>query len=201
MAGGKTFSQDLLERIRSGEINTASRKKRKISRFILLADVILVVFLLIYFTSGSNDDSYLTSSFQFGNNSVRFSAKRDQDKARWHFSLAFKNLGNYATTITFRESIALLSLQLDRNTIMEKSVGRGTTRLILEPGEIRTFVVSISCKDLDKLARNHRDSVVTHRRTLIRTARDYLPLSVKISLNNGTGLGTSLDIKHEVPEE
>ena len=194
----ESFTEKTLNRIRSGESAGEGRKKRKISRIFIVVDLILILAIIIYFTSDRKDDTYETSNFNYGTLDIRFSVAQDKERGDYLFSLSISSSVNGTSEYTFNESLASIEVKAEGRTLRKMDIGRGVTVLNFHSEEIKTFNAVLDRKILDDFALSVPRGRYKPRRTLFGTTGERLPVDIRITLNHKDGISTSVELQHRV---
>jgi hypothetical protein len=199
MADKESFTQQALERIRSGASQGDSAKKRRISRILLLVDVILVIFLILYFTNRGKEEDIQTGTLSFGNIQARLTLAKNRDRELFMTTLTLSNRGR-EQTLAFTGNMAILRVRKNDEVLLERTLGPGLKSLTLAADEARTFSLSIPFSKLRQAAGYPGEERVRQRKTLFQFQEDYIPLTLTCALQTGEKISLELPLRLEVNE-
>jgi hypothetical protein len=194
----ESLAEQTIKRFRSPESVQRSANRKKISSGIFIINIILIVVLYIFYTSGTPTDEYQTSSFNYKNLQFRFSQTRDRETRDYIFTLSTKSGEGRETTTYFNNGIADLVILNGDSVITTKPMGRGITAMRLKPGETDTQKAIIEQLELKIFADSHPELLVSGRGSLLQADRPYLPLRAEVRIHAEQPLSTSLNFKYEV---
>lgn len=199
MTEKESFTQQALERIRSGKSQGDSAKKRRISRILLLVDGILVIFLILYFSNRDSSEDIQTAALTFGKIQSRLTLAKDWERGNLISTLTLSNQGK-EQTITFINNIATLQVRKNDTILLGRTLGNNVKRLPLASGESRTFSSSIPISELRRAAGHSPDDRVKQRKTLFQFQKDYIPLTLTCTLHTEEELSLDIPLRLEVEE-
>ncbi len=192
-----SFLKDYIERVKSGKKSPESIRKRRLSRIILVIDIIIVITVLIIFNRNSNEPVYHSTSLSVNDIYYRASITREKESGIYLFSFVIKSESKKEKTLYFNESIAKLDLKYKMNTIYTTIIGDNLQKLKILPGEVKTFVSEINDSVIRQFASEHADVIIPRKKTLFHVKR-YIPLSGIITINTKEKVLARIDFNYMV---
>ena len=148
MDNRENFTKETLKRIRSGEQTPATKRSRRLSRGILIADAIVVLLVLLFLFGREDDAPAYSSTVAFANKvSYRLSLNEGDGKA-YIFSLSMESKDTVPRELTFPGEVGSLSLFFGDRAVITRSFGKEVKLLPLLPGEVRTFIVTLPREEI-----------------------------------------------------
>ena len=196
----KSFTQETLEKIRSGEKSETSEKKKKLSRIILFIDIIIIVAILIFFNQSNSNNPYYSTSLTYGGLHYRFSLTKDNRSGNYIVSLTIKSNIEKQKKEKYIKSIADLSILHSERIIYRTSIGDNVETITLLPGELKNFAKEIDGIHFIALSNDHPEYIIPREKTLLMAEKRHIPLHVEFSINTKEKISTTLNFKYEVNE-
>lgn len=192
------FTKKTLERIRSSSGSEPHAKKRRISRIILLIDIIIVIVIIMVYNRNAVDTQYYSNTVKYNNINYLISLTREKQTGNFIYSFTAASELSGAIRERYTGAIANLDIGYGDNIFYETRVGENVNKIVLQPGETKTFVKKISSSVFSKYAKNHPQNIIPEEKTLIMFEDQYIPLYIITTINSGNGLSTRLEFKYKV---
>ncbi len=193
MSDSKNFSEKAFERIKKGERSPESRKKRRLSRILLLADGVLIVLILLFFYGDKKGPIYETASVKFRDLDIRYSVSTEEESGDYLFAMTVKNSTNKPIKYFFKKSLAVLSVRHESKQIFSTIIAEGVKEINLSPGKNKTFVEMVPKKNLE-ITGNRKPA----RKSLFDFTDTRIPLEAVFVFSPGEEITTSITFKHGV---
>jgi len=131
--------EERLESIRSGTPTKNTKKKRRFSRGILLADIILIIAIFFYFNSREDETSLSNGSVVIDGVNYRISSLVNKDDMIITVSLSSRE----KKQILFENPVANIVVSYKGVTVLKEYCGIGIESVELESDEARNFFVKV----------------------------------------------------------
>ncbi|MDA3822260.1 MAG: hypothetical protein PF450_06560 [Bacteroidales bacterium] len=138
MSQNKTFTQETLERVRSGKEPDSHKKKRKLSRTVIIVDAVIVLLIFIFIYRDSKSPDFHSTSLEYKNCRIRYSINRDNTYKDYHFSLQIKGLSDL-TNFKVNKSFATVILMIKDKEITRFNLGNKINNLKIKKGMIQSY--------------------------------------------------------------
>jgi hypothetical protein len=197
--GGDSPAEQALRRYRPEEKTLKRAKKKRITALLFVLNIVAIVILYLFISGREKDDGYLSSSFNYGTCSFRFSMTREKESGDLIFALTTRPISGGAA-LAFRGGMGDLVITHGATPVFTRELAPGLPVLRLAPGEIDVRRILVERRELDDFARRNPGSVVTPRRSLVQFVRAHVPFTATVSLRADRAPGTSLKFNFEVEE-
>ena len=138
--------EERLESIRSGTPTKSTRKKRRFSRGILLADIILIIAIFFYFNSRKDNSSLTNGSVVIDGVNYRLSTLVSKDEMIVTASLTSRE----KKLIQFENPVANIVVSYKGITVLKVYCGEGIESVNLDADESKNFFVTIPVSEMVK---------------------------------------------------
>ncbi len=192
------FTKKTLDKIKTPHGSERLAKKRRISKVILIIDIILVVIIFMVFNRDSNDTEYYSTSVTYNNIVYRFSASKEMDTDNYLFSLSLRSNSNVDITERFKRSIAEIKLYGNDKFLFKTVLGENVQSIRLQPGELKTFITEIGNSKFTSFAEANPDTISPQKDTLLMFEDKHILLNAIITINTKEKIITDLKFKYEV---
>jgi hypothetical protein len=193
-------SEKVLKRYRSPESLQRTEKRKKFSAIIFIVNIIMILVLYMLYSSGTTRDEYQTSAFNYKDLQFRFSVLREQSTKNYIFSLTTRGSSGKQTVAHFSNGLGDLVIAHGATVLAKMPVGRGTDSLVLKPGDMDLQKVVIDHIEMKVYTDGHPEFVVSPRRSLFNSGRDYIPLTAEVRIHADQPVSTILKFKYEVDQ-
>jgi len=194
----ETFTERTLRRVRSGTTPPAGKKKRTISRVIMLVDILILVIVLIFLNIKNPKNEYVTATVNGGGLNVRFSVNNEKPAKAYIFTITLLSSVDVEKTWNFEPPIAALKLSCAGRLFYEDKFGGKISKISMLPGEARTFPLQISAEIIDIYLRE-RANVIKGRKTLFDLlVKSEEVINAEAVLNLQDKISAFVSFEHEV---
>jgi hypothetical protein len=197
----ENFTEKTLKRIRSDPNSNGSKNRKNFSRIILFVDALILVILIIYFTSGENKkpDEFQTSVINYQGYTIRSSTGIIDETDNYYFSISLKSRDNKKKILLFNNFVGSLKIYHKKRLILEKVIGNNIKDITILPDEVKFFTTEVGREKFDNyLLKNTKKKTI--RKTLFQFGKNSYKLNAIIKLNIDKGISSTLEFTHEVKE-
>ncbi|MDY6932966.1 MAG: hypothetical protein SVZ03_01930 [Spirochaetota bacterium] len=198
MIDKRDFTQETLEKIRTGEKPKTFIKRRRLSKIILIIDIIVIVIILAIINQRGHESIYHTTSLILDEMEYRFSLIREEKSSNYVLSVTIKSNSNVEKSYYYNNSIADINIQHAEAKIFNLSIGDNISSVKLLPGELKTFVKGIDISYFRRYAEENPEHITPPQKTLISLEKRHVPLQAVITLNTKERVSTKLNFKYRV---
>ncbi len=154
----------------------------RIPWYVLVVNMLLIAYILfIYGRKPAEDESGTT--LQFNGAEYHLLVVREAGSDEKIASLTVRNLINTKNNLVFVNAIASLEFYHGKKLVASEKIGDGINSMAFNPGEFRTFVVSIPQGKLIEYAKSRNDLSARKKRSLISMEPDYVPFSARLTIH------------------
>lgn len=180
MTEKETFTEQTLKRIRSGEPPPAVKKKRTLSRAVLVIDAIVIILVLAFLNSRGSKNENVSAIIETDGLTVRFSVNKAGELDAYLMSLSLTSSLDREKTWHFEKSAATIRLAHKNNVFFEDEISKNTSQITILPGETRTFSIMVRTEIIDDYLKT---SMPKKRRTIVDAFVSGETITAEVVLN------------------
>ncbi len=188
--------RDRIERYKQGLPSEETSKKRKLSRTLIFVNLMLLVVMIFVFKRPA-ERAYHTATVEFDGVQYRLSMVRDTRDGGYRAALSVESSPGAVKTIDFARPLAVLSIIYEDSELDRIEFGDSAARLVLHPGETRSFIRRIPETRLREFRKEHPEALVPPRRTIF-SREQSIPLKARLTINTAGKISTTLNFNYEV---
>ncbi len=196
----ESLAEQTIKRYRSPESLQRTEKRKKFSAIIFVVNIIMIMVLYMFYSSGTTRDEYQTSSFNYRDLQFRFSVMREKATENFIFSLATRSGSGKQAVAYFNNSIGDLVITHGSTVLVKMPIGKDITLLTLKPGDMDLQKIVIDHVEMKVYTDGHPEYVVSPKRSLLQSGRPYIPLTAEARIHVDQPLSTVLKFKYEVEQ-
>ncbi|MCL1911583.1 MAG: hypothetical protein FWG13_05210 [Leptospirales bacterium] len=194
----ETFTEQTLKQIRSGETSPARRKKRNISRIIMLADILILAVVIIFLNARNSKNEYTTASVNGDGLNARFSVSDEKSAKTYIFTITLLSSADDEKTWNFEQHLATLKLSRSGILFYEDKFGVKISRINMLPGEARIFPLQISSETIDIYLKERTNAVKRKKNLFDLLVKSGEIITAEAVINLQDKLSASISFEHEV---
>ncbi len=190
--------QQKLNEIQSGQMPESSRKKKKLSRNILLLDIVFIIAILIFYSAIDRDKKY--ESVSIGSQGIEYILSINSLPKKHTVTVNIVNKKNENTEIAFSNlSVGKITIndKFDRE-IASFPIADNISSISLAVGETRTYLINVDNSILNEYTKKHNDLIDEPKKKVFSVLNSELKLKVTLSLNSVPQISTSLNYSANV---
>ncbi len=179
----ENFTERTLERIRSGASSEKSNRSKKLSRFIIFADIAVIVLIIFFLQNRKGDGFYQSVKIQKDKISVRISVTKDPNSLDYLYSLMIQSKNEKKIILSFEKEMATIVINSPNNLITTLHFGKKVTKFELLPGERKNFIQILNIESIEDHILAFPQDKTEVPKSLLQFSKDYMNLENNISVN------------------
>jgi len=195
MSQKKTFSEEALERVRSGRQPESHKKKRKLSRAVLIIDAIIVLAIFLFFFKDNKAPEFYSTSLEYKNCRIRYSINKDNAYNDYHFSVQIKGLSE-TSKFKVKDSFATVKLYYKKKEIKRFNLGDNIKHLNIAKNSIKSFTYTLERDEISKIIKAPKRK----KRQYLIEFENNLTIESQLIINTEDTVSTKLNFQYEVPK-
>jgi hypothetical protein len=197
----ETFTERTFRELRAGKTNPSRKKKRNISRIIMLFDALIILAAIIFLNTRNSKNDYATSSVSKDGLNASLSVNAEKKTESYAFTVTLLSSLDEEKTWYFEPNLATLKLTLKGDTFYEDKFGTKISKITLLPGEARTFPLRISFEIVDRYLAE-KANVIKRRKNLfdvlVKPTKNIMAEAVLNLEEIEEGVTVLVSFEHEV---
>jgi hypothetical protein len=158
-------------------------KKRKIGFFVIMADVLIISVIFVFYSQRGANELYKTITFRSEQCDFRFSIATEKDSENYVLTLTAEPVFENETTLLFNENVANIDFIYNEKNVFSVPIGNNITELKLAGSDIKTFAVPVSMKKLNNYILEKGDYKPKKRKHLFNFEGTSVMLQGKLTLD------------------
>ncbi|MCL2025455.1 MAG: hypothetical protein FWG92_01465 [Leptospirales bacterium] len=194
----ETFTERTLKEIRSDKASQPVKKRRNISRIIIVVDILIIAIVFVFLNTRNTKNEYITASANGSGLNMRFSVTNEKDDKTYMFTITLLSATDAEKTWTFEPHLAALKLSHSGDIFHENKFGGKISKISLLPGEARIFTLQIPFEIIDMYLKE-KNNVPKRRKTLIDLFfKSEETIRAEAELNLQDKISALISFEHEV---
>jgi len=194
----ETFTERTLREMRLDKTPTSTKKKRNISRIIMLVDVLIIAIVIIFLNTRNTKDEYAAASVNGSGLNMRFSVNNEKDSKTYMFTITLLSSTDTEKTWTFEPCLAALKLSRAGSLFYEDKFGGKISKISMLPGEARTFPLQIPSEIIDTYLKESVNAAKRRKTLFDLFVKPGETIKAEAELNLQDKISATISFEHEV---